>query len=121
MCRVFSALLVSTCMSAAVLAQCPPATTPVTPASGLVTSETHINFAWNPAGSAVTGYDLMLSQNGGAPSAACFNSPSPSCSVTLTPAHYEWFVRNFTNGCSTGTESRHSTFDIAGCTSPAAP
>src|SRR5205807_9795401 len=58
---------------------------------------------------------------GGTPSVACFNSPSPNCSVTLTPAHYEWFVRHYTNGCSTGTESRHSTFDLVGCTSPVAP
>ncbi len=119
--KVLAAILVSLGTSAAVLAQCPPATTPVLPANGLVTSETHINFAWNPAGSNVTGYDMFLSQNGATATVPCLNSPSPNCSLTLTPAHYEWFVRNYTAGCSAGTSSAHFTFDIVGCSTPVAP
>jgi hypothetical protein len=102
-------------------AQCPPPTAPARPANGLVTTETRIQFAWTPAGSAVTGYDLLLSQNGGAPQVACSNASMPDCVVTLTPARYEWFVRSFVNGCPNGTDSPHSTFEIAGCSAPIAP
>src|SRR5438876_8346587 len=115
--RVLAALLFSIGTSAVLFAQCPPPTTPTKPANGLVTSETSIAFAWNPAGSAVTGYDLFLSQNGGAPTSICRNSPSPNCNATLPPARYEWFVRSYRLDCLGGTESAHSTFEIVGCTS----
>jgi len=102
-------------------AQCPPAVQPATPANGLVTTETHINFAWSPAGSAVTGYDLFLSANGGAFQTICLASPSPNCSATLTAGRYEWFVRNYRDDCRSGTESAHFRFEVAACTAPVAP
>lgn len=102
-------------------AQCPPAVQPTTPSNGLVTTETHINFAWSPAGSAVTGYDLFLSANGGAFQTICLASPSPNCSATLTTGRYEWFVRNYRNDCQRGTESAHFRFEVAACSAPVAP
>lgn len=102
-------------------AQCPPPVSPKVPADGLTTTETHINFAWDPAGSNVSGYDLMLSQNGAPATAACFNSPSPNCSVTLGAAKYEWFVRSYVDGCPNGTESAHFHLTVNACSAPVAP
>src|SRR5258708_17038282 len=116
--RVLSALLL---VAPIVRGQCPPPSTPYAPANGAITSETHIDFTWSPAGPAVTGYDVYLSHNAGTAARVCFNSPSPNCSATLTPAHYEWFVRSYRDDCLIGTDSAHSTFDIVGCSTPVAP
>ncbi len=104
-----------------VRAQCPPPTTPTKPAAGLVTTETHIAFEWNPGGDAVTGYDTYLSTNGGAFTRICFNTPSPNCSAVLGTGRYEWFVRNFRDDCLGGTESPHAQFEIVACSAPVAP
>lgn len=117
--RVFFATLLLT--AAAARAQCPPAVRPASPPEGLVTTETHINFAWTPSGPAVTGYDLWLATNGGQPQRICFNSPSPDCSATLGAGRYEWFVRNFRDDCPSGTESAHAHFSIEACSAPVAP
>jgi hypothetical protein len=116
-----AALLVALGTAAAALGQCPPPTQPYAPPSGSTTTETRIDFAWSPAGSGVTGYDLFLSQNGGPVTRPCFNSPSPNCTTTLSPAHYDWYVRSYTLDCLGGTASPHSTFDIVGCSTPVAP
>src|SRR5258706_15100513 len=91
--RVLAALLLSLGTSAALVAQCPPTTVPHTPANGLVTSETRIAFGWNPAGSDVTGYDLFLSQSGGAPPVISRNTPSPHRSPTPPGARLPWVCR----------------------------
>lgn len=107
--------------AAAAHAQCPPPVRPTSPPEGITTTETHIAFAWNPAGSDVTGYDLYLATNGAQARRICFNSPSPECSATLAPGRYEWYVKNFRDDCPDGTESGHAHFVVDACSAPVAP
>jgi hypothetical protein len=122
-CRGVAALTLALCMSAsaALADSCPPPTTPRNPPNGSVTTETNVPFAWNPAGSNLTGYDLFVSKNSAAATVPCFNSPRPDCTVSLGIGHYEWWVRNYTDGCPTGTESVHFTFDLQACSTPVPP
>ncbi len=121
--RNIAALTVVICLAVVAVsaATCPPATAPKNPPNGSSTTETHVAFAWDPAGSDVTGYDLFLSKDSATASVACFNSSRPDCTVTLALGHYEWWVKNYVNGCSGGTESTHFTFDLQACSTPVAP
>ncbi len=119
--RAPAVVLLSILISAFASAQCPPPSKPASPPEGLVTTETHIAFAWSPAGNAVTGYDLYVSANGGAFNRLCFNSPSPDCSAVLGTGRYEWYVRNYREDCLAGTESAHARFEIVACSAPVAP
>jgi hypothetical protein len=103
------------------LAQCPPATQPTKPADGTTTTEVRVNFAWNPAGSGVTGYTVWAAKDGAAYNTACNNSPSPNCTATLTPGNYEWYVTNYRTDCPNGTRSVHFHFTLAACSAPVAP
>jgi hypothetical protein len=119
--RQILAVLLISAAAAGVRAQCPLATNPHTPANGIVTTETRIEFKWDPAGSGVTGYDLMLAKDGAAPVIACLNSPAPNCTLVLTPARYEWFVRSWNTNAGCSTDSRHMSLQIDGCSAPTAP
>src|SRR3954452_1380177 len=115
--RTLAVVAAFVCASAVRLsAQCPGTPAVAQSPSGNIAANTTVTFTWtlSPT-SGVTGYDVLVNQNGGNPTVACSAANTAnSCTVSSIPAggNYAWVVRTKFSNCNL--DSTPKTFS-AGC------